>query len=155
MDLVCHTAQTIGYLVIAYSVGYGVGAVFYQLPDVIGRKKAMIFSSFLTLMSMNLILFTINFKLRVFGFFLMGFAQIRVAVSYVWASEVVPLPKKPLTFTVINIYDIVTVSLTCAYFAYVSTNWFPINFLMLVISYVGFVGLFFAPESPRWLLMTG
>lgn len=155
MDLVCQTAQTIGFLVIAYSIGYGAGVVFYRLPDIIGRKKAMIFSSFLTLIGMNLIIFTTSFSLRTFGFFLMGFAQIRVAVSYVWASEMVPLPKKSITFTVINTYDIVTVSLTCAYFAYISKDWYTLNLYMLCISYAGFFGLFLAPESPRWLLLNG
>ena len=129
--------------------------IFYQLPDLIGRKWAMILSSFLTLVGMNLIIFTTSFQLRIFGFFLMGFAQIRVAVSYVWASEMVPLPKKSIAFTAVNIYDIVTVSLTCAYFACVSKNWYTLNLFMLAISYIGFFGLFIAPESPRWLLLNG
>ena len=61
MDLVCSTAQTIGFMVIAYSIGYGLGVVFYKLPDVIGRKRSMIFSSFINLIGMNLIIFTANF----------------------------------------------------------------------------------------------
>ena len=115
----------------------------------------MILSSFLTLVGMNLIIFTTSFQLGIFGFFLMGFAQIRVAVSYVWASEMVPMPKKSIAFTAVNIYDIVTVSLTCAYFAYLSKNWYTLNLIMLIISYIGFFGLFIAPESPRWLLLNG
>ena len=67
----------------------------------------------------------------------------------------VPLPKKSIAFTAVNIYDIVTVSITCAYFAYLSTNWYTLNLFMLIISYIGFFGLFIAPESPRWLLING
>ena len=153
MDLVCHTAQTIGFMVIAYSIGYGTGVVFYKLPDVLGRKKSMILSSLLNLVGMNIIVFCTSFNLRTFGFFLMGFAQIKIAVSYVWACEVVPVSKKSISFTVINIIDIMTVSVSCAYFAYVSKDWYTLNFYMLCFSYVGFFCLFLLPESPRWLLL--
>lgn len=61
-------------MVIAYSIGYAVGVVFYTLPDCLGRKKAMILSSFLTILSMSMIQFSSDFKVRTFGFFLMGFA---------------------------------------------------------------------------------
>ena len=74
MDLMCKTSQAIGFMVVAYSIGYGAGVVFYTLPDCLGRKKAMIFASFLTIVSMTMIQFSSSFKVRTFGFFLMGFA---------------------------------------------------------------------------------
>ena len=55
MDLVCKSSQTIGFMVIAYSIGVGVGVVCSNLPDALGRKKAMIISSFLTIVSMSII----------------------------------------------------------------------------------------------------
>ena len=65
----------------------------------------------------------------------------------------VPLPKKSTVFTFINSTDCTTLSLTCAYFAFVSKDWYTLNFCTLCLAYFGFFCLFLLPESPRWLII--
>ena len=43
----------------------------------------------------------------------------------------------------------------CLYFMYVSKDWYPLNFYVLLLSYISFVLTFLCPESPRWLLVNG
>ena len=65
----------------------------------------------------------------------------------------VPLPKKSTVFTFINVFDSTTLSLACAYFYWVSKDWYTLNFYTLCLAYFGFLCLFFLPESPRWLVI--
>ena len=85
----------------------------------------------------------------------MGLSQLKNSASYVWASECVPLSNKPLAFTMINVFDCFPMPFLCLYFMYVSKDWYPLNFYVLLLSYVSFVLTFLCPESPRWLLVNG
>ena len=66
-----------------------------------------------------------------------------------------PLPKKALAFTVINLVDAIPVAVTCLYFWFISKDWYTLNFYQLLLCYAAFLGVFICPESPRWLLVNG
>ena len=85
----------------------------------------------------------------------MGLSQLKNSASYVWASECVPLSNKPLAFTMINVFDAFPIPFLCLYFAFVSKDWYPLQFYVLLLSYFSFVLTFLCPESPRWLLVNG
>ena len=115
----------------------------------------MIVSTVVSLAAQTAIILSSNFYVRMLGFYLMGLSQIRNSVSYVWASECVPLPKKSLVFTIINLVDAIPVAVTCLYFWFVSKDWYALNFYQLLICYVAFLAMLICPESPRWLLVNG
>ena len=155
MDLVCISKSTIGLIVTAYYIGFASGALFYQWPEKYGRKYPMQLGMAVSLVAQTAIMFSTNFYVRTIGFYLMGLSQIRNSLSYVWASECVPLPKKSLAFTVINLVDAIPVGVTCLYFWFISKDWYTLNFYQLLICYAAFLGVFLCPESPRWLLVNG
>ena len=155
MDLMCVSKSTVGLIITAYYIGFACGAVFYSCPEKYGRKWPMVWSTIVSLVAQTAIIFCSNFYVRMAGFYLMGLSQIRNSVSYVWASECVPLPKKSIVFTIINLVDAIPVTVTCLYFRYVSKDWYTLNFYQLVICYIAFIAMFMCPESPRWLLING
>lgn len=75
--------------------------------------------------------------------------------SYVWLSECVGCAYKSLAFTVINIFDGLTMAVTCIYFMNVSHNWFWLCLFFCLLSYVGTAVNLICPESPRWHLVNG
>ena len=89
------------------------------------------------------------------AFFGMGLSQIKNSVSYVWASECVPLPQKSLSFTIINLIDALPMAVLCLYFLFISKDWYYINFYVTLTGYVALMFAFICPESPRWLLVNG
>ena len=55
----------------------------------------------------------------------------------------------------INVFDCFPMPFLCLYFMFISKDWYPLNFWVLVLSYVSFALTFICPESPRWLLVNG
>ena len=155
MELACTPEFKIGLLISAYYIGYGIGAFAYSLPDQIGRKKSCIYGLLLCLTCETTMLFFPNYYLRLIGFFGIGLSQIKNSTAYNWLSESVSLQKKSTAYTLINIVDSVPLLVMCLYIMFVSTNWFHLNFWMVIIGYSALVVLAFCPESPQWLIVTG
>ena len=92
MDLVCVAPATIGLMITAYYIGFAVGGVGFNIPEKYGRKKSVIAGMFISLVSMTVMIYWPNYYARMAAFAGMGLSQIKNSVSYVWASECVPLP---------------------------------------------------------------
>ena len=54
--------------------------------------------------------------MRTLMFFVMGITQIKVGVSYVWLSECVGFRYKSSAFTVINVFDGMSMAILCVYY---------------------------------------
>ena len=72
MGLYCKSPIEIGYIVSVYYIGYVFGACFYFVPDKYGRKRSVIVSLLLELVSETVILWTSSYHLRMAGFFFQG-----------------------------------------------------------------------------------
>ena len=56
----------------AYFIGYSIGASMYFLPDKIGRKKSVMFSLTLSMVSESILMWVVNYHWRMIAFFFMG-----------------------------------------------------------------------------------
>jgi len=88
-------------------------------------------------------------------FFLMGLTQIKVGVSYVWLSECVGFSYKSSAFTLINIFDGMTMAVVCVYYMWVSADWSWLCIFFTGLSYLAMALAFVCPESPKWHLVNG
>ena len=100
-------------------------------------------------------IFVSNFYVRTAMFFLMGLSQLKVGVSYVWLSECVGYSYKSTAFTLINIFDGMTMAIVCLYYMNVSVDWFWLCLFFCLLSYVATATILICPESPRWHLVNG
>ena len=73
-----------------YFIGYGVGAVFFFLPDTLGRKGTMKMILPLYILCCYLSLFPMNMEVRTLGFFLQGLFHLKISTSYTHILELVP-----------------------------------------------------------------
>lgn len=88
-------------------------------------------------------------------FFLMGLAQIKTGISYVWLSESVGFEYKSTAFTLINMFDGMTMAVVAIYFMWISHDWFWLCAFSTLLTYAATVVSLICPESPRWLLVNG
>ena len=96
-----------------------------------------------------------DFAVRSAMFFLMGLTQIKVGVSYVWLSECVGFTYKSSAFTLINIFDGMTMAVVCVYYMWVSADWSWLCIFFTGLSYLAMALAFVCPESPKWHLVNG
>ena len=155
MDLVCTPKSTISMMMTAYFVGVMLNCLYAHIPDRLGRRKSVIYGTGVSLIAQVLIMFFPSFGVRTFGFFVLGLSQIKLSQSYVWVSECVPMQSRAMAYTVINIVDASPMIVTCCWFLFVQREWFILNTIMLVVSFLAFGLAFICPESPRWLLVNG
>ena len=97
-------------------------------------------------------LFCPNLIVRSICFFVLGFSNLKVSQSYVWASECVTFERRSKAFTIINVVDAFPTLITGLYYLLISRDWFTIYAINLAVSYCALIIAIFCPESPRWLL---
>jgi MFS family permease len=152
-DLMCTPSATYNSIGSFYFIGYGIGAIFFFLPDAFGRKNIM--TIFMTLiMFANYITAFGELKYMRLGFFLIGFFHLKISLSYTYATELVPEDSKQLVLTIISAYDACSLLLACSIMKFYKPSENVVNtfhFGLTVISLLLFSLVI--PESPKWLFM--
>ena len=154
-DLKCMSSQQIGMIATAYFAGFALNGLLSTIPDQIGRKKTILYAMLMSCFAQAVTLMIPNFTARTCMFFIMGLTQIKVGASYVWLSECVSFQYKSTTFTMINIYDSMTMAIVCIYYSQIDHSWFWLSLTMFLLSLVATVTILICPESPRWHLVNG
>jgi len=85
--------------------------LFSTAPDNLGRRKTTFLVMIMSCIAQTVMLLVPMFSVRTLMFFVMGLSQIKVGVSYVWFSECVGFPYKSTAFTIINIFDGMTMAI--------------------------------------------
>lgn len=142
-------------MITAYFVGFAINGLFSTVPDKLGRKRTTFLVMIMSCIAQTIMLLVPVFAVRTLMFFIMGLSQVKVGVSYVWFSECVGFPYKSTAFTIINIFDGLTLAIQCIYFLYISRNWFWLPFFFTLLSYAATMTILICPESPRWHLVNG
>ena len=96
-----------------------------------------------------------NMTVRTICFFFMGFSNLKISQSYVWASETEALERRAGAITIIGVADAITGFVAGMYYIFISRDWFPLYMFVTGLSYLAIILAFFMPESPRWLLVSG
>lgn len=76
-------------------------------------------------------------------------------MSYVWLSECVGNTYKSTAFTIINVYEGLTLTIVGVYYLCISRDWYWLCLAMLAVSVLATALTPLCPESPRWLLING
>ena len=145
----------IGLMVTAYFFGFAINGLFFTIPDRIGRKKTILICMIVNCIAQTVIIMVPTFLMRTLMFWVLGLTQLKVGVSYVWLSESVGFPYKSTAFTMINIFDGMTMAIVCIYYMTVSRNWLWLCLFFTIISYIASFTILLCPESPRWHLVNG
>ena len=90
IDLMC--IQKIDYLftVSMFFIGYGLGIVFFFIPDYIGRKKAMMLFLPLNIIAIFAVSFSQYLTIMKIGLLLIGMFHLKSSISYTHCFELVP-----------------------------------------------------------------
>ena len=157
MDLVCTSKVLINSMISLHYIAFGVaGLLLFSMPDRLGRKPTMLINFGLHLVAYYLLVFVPTYIARLAGFLLYGLCQLKNSVSYIYAAELVPSRQSSTVNVSLTSFDSATMAVVCLYFLFISRDWFPLIFLMLMLSTLSFlVVAFVLPESPIWLLHQG
>ena len=128
-----------------------------RLADKKGRKWIFFISVLSTTLLMLGLLLSKSVNLTIALMFFLGmFASGRIMAGYVYGNEFCTAKWQVVFGTSWNVGEAVTYTMTAVYFDWISKYYWYLSLVALV--YLVFsmsVLLFFAPESPLWLLKTG
>jgi len=63
---------------------------------------------------------------------------------------------KPTAITLLNVWDNITMTITCTYFMLISRDWFYLYLIMTIAGSLSYIlSMFLLPESPKWLMYEG
>jgi MFS family permease len=118
MKLFCIDKADYNQIGSMYFIGYGIGVIFFFLPDLIGRKKTMIYILPLYVLSCYVSIFKDTLFYKKLGFFLQGLFHIKISLSYTSIFELVPERKKVLCSTLLSAWDGSTILVSCLIFKF-------------------------------------
>jgi MFS family permease len=153
-DLMCTSPTSYNSIGSFYFIGYGIGAIFFFLPDAIGRKNVMSLFMIFLMFGLYISAFASDYHYMKLGFFLIGFFHLKISLSYTYAAELVPESSKQIVLTLISAYDACSLLIACCIMKYYK----PSEHLVMQLHFgLGLIALILfslvIPESPKWLFM--
>jgi len=152
-DLMC--VKEIDYLMLAslYYIGYGVGIIFFFIPDYFGRKVAMNSTLPIGMAASALCIFSHNLSVMKLGAFIVGLFHLKTTCSFTHAVELVPDKYKTRTIVMVNAYYFSSMVIIGMFYLLCKpdtdlfyTTYFTVATAATVLYIV------FVPESPYWLV---
>ncbi|KAK3200382.1 hypothetical protein Dsin_023797 [Dipteronia sinensis] len=137
------------------TIGAMIGAITSgRIADFAGRKGNMRMSSIVCIVGWFAIYIASSELLLDFGRFLTGFGIGNLSyVVPVYIAEITPKNLRGALATTNQLF--ITVGIAVAYLIGAFVSWRTLALTGIVPSLVMLIGLFFIPESPRWLAMVG
>lgn len=97
-----------------------------------------------------------NYTVRLVCFFIMGLCQLKNSASYMWLFSLVMRKDSAVSCGMLNWWDCATLAVITVYFTYVSKDYYPLFFWIIVAATVAHLFLMiWTPESPKFLLAKG
>ena len=150
------TATQTGFIVGAVLLGSWFGSLLAgPVADVAGRKASILFASVLFVTGVLFILFAHSFIALMLARVLLGLGVGVIAVAVpLYVGELVPAAQRGRYVTMFQLF--LTLGIVAAYFIDLlftpSGNWRGMFAVVLIPAVILFIGSFFMPESPRWLI---
>ena len=102
-----------------YFLGYGVGIIFFFLPDLKGRRGSMKYILPIYSIAHYMTVFPKNLEIRALGLFLQGIFHLKVSLSYTHMLELVEEKNKAMASTLITCFDSASLIFACSFYLYV------------------------------------
>ena len=155
--MMCRSPYELNFLVSAYSLFYALGGVlFFTVPDKIGRLPSFKIFSTMNLLAQILTILTPVYWLKLTGYIVLGFSQLKSTLSYVYLFEFMHSRDKPFACSCINAMDALTPAIAGAFFLFVDLDVFPLYVTVVSISTVAYLTIMILNlETPMWLLHNG
>ena len=151
------SSAEIGWLVAMVPVGALVSSAFSgKISDIFGRKKTLFFTALFFIIGALICVFSKDVEWLIFGRFVIGVAiGIGSCISPVYTSELADEKHRGwlVNLFVVSVQLGVFLSFVISYAFSSSGNWREMIALGIIPAVVFGVGIFFLPESPRWLVV--
>lgn len=153
------TYQQQSAIIAYYLIGNILGTSFWGIfADRFGRKPSYISSCFMLSAAGLLSVFVHSYQLLLLTRFLTGFGIGGSCIAFDLLSELVPTHRRGSFLMYIQFFLCMGSALltAIAWGTLQQTNWRSLTFIASVpVTITALLGIFFLPESPRWLLQKG
>ena len=123
--------------------------------DFYGRRPVFLLGYFMNFVFIIALMYSHNLILDYFVLFGLGISiAARYYVGYTYNVEMCPKPQQIWVSVFQFIMESVVSLLICVYFEWISKNWVPLMYPDLALTFIGFMYVFFMPETPRFLVST-
>jgi len=135
-------------------VGWAISAgITPRLSDIHGRKPIFLASMGLQLIALIGIYISRNVWLTISLIFVFGTGGVgRSSISYLYMQELLPKEKQTLVGTILQLNNGFVAIYCVIYYWFISNWWIPIQVFGGVLTLGSAVGVWFLPESPKFLL---
>jgi MFS transporter, SP family, sugar:H+ symporter len=135
-------------------VGWALSAcITPRLADIYGRKPIFLASMLLQLASLIGIYISRSVAVTTGLIFFFGMGGVgRSSISYLYMQEFLPQNRQTLVGTVLQLNNGFVAVYTVIYYWFISKQWLYINIFAGFLTALSMVGVFFLPESPKFLI---
>lgn len=135
-------------------VGWAISAAITpRLSDIYGRRPIFLASMLIQLVALIAIFISRHVWVTVGLIFLFGIGGVgRSSISYLYMQEFLPQNKQTLVGTILQLNNGFVAVYTVIYYWFISNWWIPINVFGGALTLVSMVGVWFLPESPKFLI---
>lgn len=135
-------------------VGWAISAAIVpRLSDIHGRKPIFLFSMVVQLAALIGVYISRSVNITIGLIFIFGMGGVgRSSISYLYMQEFLPQNKQTLVGTILQLNNGFVAVYTVIYYWFISNYWIPIQIFGGVLTAVSMAGVYFLPESPKFLL---
>jgi MFS family permease len=116
MDLMCESTSSYNKIASFYFLGFLTGAITSFLPDMLGRRKVMLFILPVYSIASAMSIFSNSLVIKSIGFFLQGLFHLKISLSYLHVLDLIPESSKSFVYAFITAFDSSTWMIACASF---------------------------------------
>jgi MFS family permease len=157
LDLTCADSWKVSMIGTSLFLGWALTLLWLPgFADKMGRKKVFLVGMIVDLGLYTGLMFTYSLEVMIVLYFLFGMmSSIRISVGYVYMVEMMPKKAQTHVTSVWSVTEALVYLIATIWFWQVSKNWFWYCFIGYVWQMISVLGLFWMPESPRWLVSVG
>jgi hypothetical protein len=153
-DWMCLGMETVNSAATWYFIGFAVGYLLFFTPDAFGRRKAMLFQLFFSLIGVGLLTYGDTLVAKSIGFFIKGVNHLTITTSLTHCTELLCDRHKALGQTFILFFDSSSLFFVGIWLLYFHNKIQPFMEFSFWIGVLGcLLYVLIIPEAPIWHFM--